>query len=201
MWRKWMHVHHASAASLESWVCCLWKGCFTKVSLFPNQCPHTGVSGYTGETVLMGTGHVQTRTAAWSKPVPEQFPQPAGCYPYGWQSAYYIHCSKHLDQALFDFSDTGQKFKYCFKGIKKLRTKNIFPIKRNCCPVFYAGDRNNHCIKVSKICLQIQHMSVQDFRSQTLDTCRRRDTGDLDVVSNSCVNHPIQPFAPNESQL
>lgn len=35
--------------------------------------------------------------------------------------------------------------------------------------MFYIGDRNNHCIKVSKICFQIQHMSVQDFRSQTLD--------------------------------
>lgn len=53
---------------------------------------------------------------------------------------------------------------------KKLRTKNIIPIKKICCPVFYTEDRKNHCIKVSKICFQIQHMSVQDFRSQTWDT-------------------------------
>lgn len=77
-------------------------------------------SWYTEETVLMCTSHAQTRTAAWSKPFPgpEQFPQPAGCHPHGWQSVCYIHCSKHLGQALPAFSDSGQKFKYCFKWIK-----------------------------------------------------------------------------------
>lgn len=45
-------------------------------------------------------------------------------------------CSKHLGQALPDFSDSGQKFKYYFKWIKKLRTKNIIPIKKNVVPCF-----------------------------------------------------------------
>lgn len=39
--------------------------------------------------------------------------------------------------------------------------------KKICCPMFYT-DKNNLRSKVSKICFQIQHMSVQDFRSQTI---------------------------------
>lgn len=126
MWGKWMHVHHVSDASLESWVCsvcgkdvlpkCNTGGIFPKAAYFLTST----LSWYTEETVLMCTSHAQTRTAAWSKPFPgpEQFPQPAGCHPHGWQSVCYIHCSKHLGQALPAFSHSGQKFKYCIKWIK-----------------------------------------------------------------------------------
>lgn len=169
-----MHMHRVSAASLESWVYCLWKGYFIKVQhrwhfpkVLPNQHSHTGVSGYTGE--IFSCALVMCK--------PGQ--QPKASHSQDLNSSLSLQaaspCSKHLGQALPDFSDSGQKFKYYFKWIKKLRTKNIIPIKKKCCPMFYTGDRNNHCIKVSIICFQIQHMSVQDFRSQTLGTCRRKE--------------------------